>query len=102
MRTRGLCFALGFRLLAIGSEVRAGCCNVVKIDAEVPAVSVRVCEADAAGGCGTLLVETELAVGGVTNVCTVGDTVVYQERPAAGGAYGPPVSAVCDGADVEI
>jgi len=43
-------FALGLAVLLIGSEGRAGWCNVVKIDAEVPAVSVRVCEADPAGG----------------------------------------------------
>lgn len=86
----------------VSAEARAGCCNVRKIDTELPTVSVRVCEADAAGACGTLLFEGQLSVGGVANVCTVEETVVYQERPVSGGDYGAPVSAVCDGAEVEI
>ncbi len=83
-------------------ESRAGCCNVVKLDPEVPTVSVRVCEPESTPLCDSVIFEGSLSVGQSESVCTVDDTILYQERPAAGGAYGAAVTALCDGGDVEI
>jgi len=87
---------------SLATEAQAGCCNVVKLDPEAAPMRVRVCEAGAGGACGTQLFEGDLALGELANVCTIEPTVVYQERSVAGGEYGPPVTALCDGSDVEI
>ena len=64
-------------------------------------MGLRVCEAGGQIPCGVVLHEAPLSVGEIANVCTVADTIVYQEA-APGSPYGPLVEAVCDGADVEI
>jgi hypothetical protein len=95
-----LVLSVAATLLAV--EARAGCCNVVKLDADLPTVTLKVCERSETGGCGVVLFEGNLSVGQTENVCTVEGTVLYQERAVSAGAYGPPVEALCDGADVEI
>lgn len=84
------------------SEVRAGCCRVRRVDPGTPTGTVRVCEPDGNGGCGTVLFEGTLALGDVQNICVSAQTVVYQEYDTTLSAYGPPTQAVCDGADVEL
>lgn len=100
----GLAAGLGvLSLTFIGEAARAGCCDVVKVDAEIPAGPVRVCEPDASGdGCGAVLFEDTLALGAHASVCSAGETVLYQETDPATGTWMPPVTAVCDGADVEL
>lgn len=93
----GLC-----ALLVLAGAARAACCRVTRVDPQAPTGTVRVCEADANGSCGTVLFEGTLALGDVQNVCVAGQTVVYQEYDSALNAYAPPTQAVCDGADVEL
>jgi hypothetical protein len=99
---RGLLLISVLVAFSLGSEAKAGCCDVVKLDPEAAPMTVRVCEPDAWGACATVLFEGDLALGGEAHVCTEGETVLYQERDVAGGEFGPPVTAVCDGSDVEI
>jgi len=80
----------------------AGCCRVVKVDSTVETTVVQVCQPDAAGDCGELRFAGELATGEGESVCVDGPTLVYREWDALEGAFGPPVGAVCEGADVEI
>lgn len=85
------------------SLARAGCCRVVKIDAELPTLDLRVCAPGAAGGCASVLFAGPLPLGASANVCVEGDAVVYEEWDPALGAFGPFVTAVCqDGGDVEL
>jgi hypothetical protein len=89
--------------LSLGSaEANAGCCNVLKLDPTLPQIAVRVCEPDGTGACGAVLFEGELSIGQSQNVCAEAGTVVYQERAPEATEYDPSVTAVCDGADVEI
>lgn len=90
-------------LTLVGEATWAGCCELVKVDTETPPGPVRACEPDTSGqGCGLVLVETTLALGERAPVCSAGATVVYQEADSTTGAWTPPVTAVCDGADVEL
>ena len=100
MRTVALTLCLAVAFLAVRAD--AGCCDVVKLDTTAPTVSVRVCDPDAEGACGTVLFEGELSVGQSQSVCAAAGTLVYQERLLAASEYEPPVTAVCDGGDVEI
>lgn len=94
---------LVFAAVALSAaESRAGCCNVVKLDTTAATVAVRVCEPDAEGASGLLLFEGELSVGQSQSVCAATGTIIYQERLPAASEYEAPVTAVCDGADVEI
>lgn len=90
--------------LALAAEAaRAGCCDVVKVDAYVPPGPVRVCEPDASGqACGEVLFEADLELGARTAVCSAGDSILYQEIDPDTGAFAPPVTAVCKDADVEL
>lgn len=98
---RSLALVLLLSLFAT-QPARAGCCDVVKLDPELAPMTVRVCEAGPGSACGAVLFEGDLALGDEAHVCTAGETVLYQERPLSGGEFGPPVTAICDGADVEI
>jgi hypothetical protein len=90
-------------LTLLAEPARAGCCAVVKRDTTAPTVAVRICEPDAEGGaCAEVLFEGELSVGQSQNVCAESGTVLYQERLPEAAEYDPLVTAVCDGADVEI
>jgi hypothetical protein len=89
-------------LFSHAGAAHAGCCDVVKLDIAVATVAVRVCEPDAEGACGAVLFEGELSVGQSQSVCAAASTLVYQERLPAASEYEPPVTAVCDGGDVEI
>jgi len=82
---------------------RAACCRVVKVDAEVPTLDLRVCEPDASGGCGSVLFSGPLALGASAEVCTDAGVVVYEEWDPSLAAFGPATTAVCDdGGDVEL
>lgn len=89
-------------LVLAGSAAGEQCCRLLKIDEEVPVSSLLVCENDGASGCGAVLFQGSLALGEAQEVCTQSDTLVYQEWDDELGSYGPPVVAVCDGADVEL
>lgn len=90
-------------LTLVGQAARAGCCDVVKVDPEIPAGPVRVCEPDASGqACEAILFDATLALGARTTVCADGDTILYQEIDPATGAWAPLVTAVCEGGDVEL
>lgn len=89
-------------VVAAATPAHAGCCRVTRIDPDSPAPNVRVCEPAAAGVCGAVLFEGALPLGGGHNVCAGGNTIVYQEYDASRAAYGPPTTAVCEGADVEL
>lgn len=82
------------------TTTRAGCCDVRKVDDDVLAISLRVCEPAGAHACGAMLFEGPLSFGQSQHVCTTGETILYQED--TGGGLGPPVEAVCSGDDVEI
>ncbi|HEU4429357.1 MAG TPA: hypothetical protein VFT98_11430 [Myxococcota bacterium] len=89
-------------IAALSAEAaHAGCCTVRKLDETFPSVTVRVCEPNAAGECGSVLFAGPLSVGDAQNVCSAQDTVLYREA-APGEPFGPFVEAVCSGADVEI
>jgi hypothetical protein len=95
--------ALVLALVALlAAEVHAGCCRVIRVDAQTPTGTVRVCAPDGSGGCGTVLFEGALALGDAQNACVAGQTVVYQEYNTTLNAYAPPVQAVCNGTDVEL
>jgi hypothetical protein len=83
------------------ARAEAGCCTFRKLEADPPVSLLRVCERDAAGGCGAVLFEGPLPVGGTQNVCSAAPTVVYQEAPPGELPQGF-VEAVCDDADVEF
>jgi hypothetical protein len=87
-------------MLAAGAH--AGCCDVTKVDTESSAPSVRVCEPAADGSCGNVLYTGALNLGDSENVCTSGETIVYQEWSDQEAAYAAPVSAFCDGGVVEL
>jgi hypothetical protein len=89
-------------LVLLAEPARAGCCEVVKLDATAATVAVRVCEPDSEGACASVLFEGELSVGQSQSVCADSGTVLYQERLPAAVEYDPLVTAVCDGGDVEI
>ena len=96
-------FALVLLLSTLLAEpIRAACCAVVKLDTTAPTVAVLVCDPDAEGACGAVLFEGDLSVGQSQSVCAAADTLVYQERLPTASEYEAPVTAVCDGADVEI
>jgi hypothetical protein len=84
------------------AQARAGCCTVVKVDTTTPTVVLRVCEPGSEGACGAVLFEGELSVGQSQSVCADSSTVLYQERLPAASDYDPPVTAVCESADVGI
>ena len=86
--------------VGVANSARAGCCNLVKIDPELPVVGLRVCELGPSGECALVLFEGSVGLGDVENVCTVEDTILYQENE--GGGYGSFAEAFCLGADVEI
>ena len=69
---------------------------MVKVGPTTPSSTVRVCEPDAEGECGTL------SLGETREVCTPRTTIVYQEYDATLEVFGAPVEAVCESADVEI
>jgi hypothetical protein len=96
--------ALSLLLLTLLAEpMHAGCCAVVKRDTTASTVGVRVCEPDAQGeACAAVLFEGDLSVGQGQNVCAESGTVLYQERLPGAAEYEALVTAVCDGADVEI
>ena len=88
-------------LAALGA--RADCCRLIKVDAELPPVTLRACEIDASGGCGTVLFLGTLALGESREVCTNDPTILYQEYDDALAEFGPPIRAVCEtGVDVEL
>jgi hypothetical protein len=87
---------------AFGTNASASCCNLVKVDAEVPISSLRVCEPDTESACGVVLFEGSFTLGESQQVCTPEPTVVYEEGDGALGAFGFPVTAVCDGGDIEF
>lgn len=89
-------------LLFAGHAAWAGCCDVLKVDPEIPTSTIRVCSPDAAGGCGDVLFAGSLSVGESQNVCVAGGEIVYQEWDADSSDFGPPVNAVCEGQPVEI
>ena len=99
---RALAVLTGVIFFLVAGQARAGCCRVVKVDPETPAVSVRACEPDSSGGCGSVLFEGPLALGGEAAVCSATDTIVYQEWDELLAAFAPPVEAICEGGDVEI
>jgi|GEM_PF-7110323 len=86
----------------LGEPARAGCCRVVKVDAETATERVRVCADGGGGVCGGVLYEGPLPLGSAREVCTDLPTLVYEEWDAIRAAYGPPTIAVCDGGDVEL
>ena len=76
--------ALALTLVALlASEAHAGCCRVTRVDPITPTGTVRVCEPDGNGGCGTVLFEGTLALGDARNVCVAGQTLIYQEYDTA-------------------
>ena len=90
-------------LLVSSASARAACCRLVKIDAEIPTQSLRVCEPNASGGCGSVLFSGPLALGASAEVCTDAGIVVYEEWDPALAAFGPTTIAVCeDGGDIEL
>lgn len=89
-------------LFAVPATASADCCRIVKVDAEIPSTQVRVCEPDATGGCGSVLLLRSFGVGESETVCSQTDAIVYSEFDAAIGAFGPFVGAVCAGGDVEL
>ena len=91
---------LTLSLLLLADAASAGCCNLVKVDEEVPTVILRICEPGIGSSCATVLAERPISVGEIENVCTVSDTIVYLEDLGAG--FGAPVEAVCSGVDIEI
>ncbi len=99
---RAAAIVLGFAVTVLASEVRAGCCRIVKVDTETPSTLVRVCEAGGDGACGALIFQDTLAVGDDEAVCSASPTLVYQEWDATAGDFGSPVEAICEGGDVEI
>ena len=101
MRVVVAAFALVVAVNASAQSVWAGCCTVRKLDETFPSVTVRVCEPNTAGDCGSVLFTGPLAVGDAQNVCSAQHTLVYQEA-VPGEPFGPLVEAVCDSADVEI
>ena len=92
----------GVIVLFVGGQARAGCCRLVKVDSEAPAVTVRACEPDGSGACGNVLFEGSLALGDEASVCRATDTIVYQEWDELLAAFAPPVEAICERGDVEI
>ena len=83
-------------------SARAGCCVVRKLDPTVPTITLRVCEPNAAGECGSLLFAGPLALGESQSVCSQQATLVYQEA-APSEPFGPLVEAVCEpGREVAI
>jgi hypothetical protein len=90
-------------VVAAVPTARAACCDVVKTDPE-PAASttVRVCEMDAPGACVEVLFEGTLQMGQSAHVCSDTGAIRYEEIDPASSEWGPPVGAICDGADVEL
>ena len=90
-------------LAAISSRADAECCRVIKTDTESPPSSVRVCEPGPAQSCGVELFAGTLALGESEEICVAaGGALVYQEYDTTHGAWGDPVTARCDGGDVEL
>jgi len=87
--------------LSAAEAAQAGCCMIRKLDELFPTVTLRVCEPNASGDCGSVLFAGALSVDEAHSVCSAGRTLLYQEA-APGEPFGPLVEAVCDGADVEI
>jgi len=98
----GLTLLIASLALTSASPARAGCCRVVKVDELTPSTVLKVCEPDASGECGGLLFSGPLALGEWQEVCTESPTLVYAEWDPLIDAFGPPVEARCEGADVEI
>jgi len=94
-------FALVFFLCA-ASAAEAGCCWLVKVDSEIPMSTVRACSDDGEGNCGSEIFSGSLSFGESVQVCTTSETLVYQEWDDEQGGFGPPISAVCDGGEVEL
>jgi hypothetical protein len=99
---RVLAILAGLIFVLAAGQARAGCCRLVKVDSEAPAVTVRACEPDGSGACGSVLFEGSLALGEEAPVCSATDTIVYQEWDELLAAFAPAVEAVCEGGDVEI
>ena len=97
---RNLLLLLGIAALT-AEAAYAGCCTIRKLDELFPTVTLRVCEPNASGDCGSVLFTGALSVDDAHSVCSAGRTLLYQEA-APGEPFGPLVEAVCDGADVEI
>ena len=86
-----------------GVVAQADCCRVVKTDAEPPTSTVRICERGPNNTCWPELVTSTFAEGDDENVCSAGNTIVYQELDPALGSYKPPIVARCtEGSDVEL
>ena len=106
MRSSPYFSSLVVALLASALAPRAAssaCCELVKTDADPPAVEVRACASDAAGACTTPLFEGALTQGESASVCTSQATIVYQTLDTETQTYAPPIEARCDeGGRVEL
>jgi hypothetical protein len=89
-------------LIAAATGARAGCCDVAKVDTETPATTVQICEPGADGSCGGVLFSGALNLGDSQNVCSSGETIVYQEWDDQEAAFAAPITAFCDGGAVEL
>jgi len=81
---------------------QAECCRLVKVDSEIPTSTVRACTVDDAGGCASEIFTGTLSFGDSHEVCSTSNLLVYQEWDDELGGFGPPISAVCDGGEVEL
>ena len=93
-------FCLGIFFAA--EEAVAGCCGLIKVDPESTSAHVRACDPDSSGVCDVILFEGTLLLGEDASVCSVSDTIIYEEFDEAIGVFGPPISARCDGDEIEF
>jgi len=99
---RALCLAIAASAFLAADVSFANCCDVVKVDPEIPISTLRVCSPDASGDCGSVLFEGPISLGQSVNVCVDGDMIVYQEWDATSLHFGALVTAVCEGFAVDF
>jgi hypothetical protein len=100
---RGLAgLALAIAALALAAPAAAQCCRLVKTSVVVPLSEVRVCEPNEQGACGKPLFVGTIEPGDAHEVCSESGTLTHQTYDDEAGGYSEPVTAACNGGDVEL
>lgn len=96
-------FLIAACLLITPRLAAAGCCELLRVDAEPASSAVRVCDSVEGSDCAAPLFEGTVSYGTPQPICSSADTVSYRELDTVTGSYGPPIVARCDAAtDVEL
>jgi hypothetical protein len=102
MVTRRIALVMVLLTLLASFDADAGCCRLVKADPETSSTHIRACVPNSEGACGEILFEGTLELNDESEICSTSETILYQEFSTNEGVFGLPVSAQCNGGDVEL